>query len=690
MTNPHHTPAPLPQDTGEAPEDQLYQVLAETIPHVIWLGDPDGAVRYLNPAYEALTGRPVADALGWGWTEDLHPGDRGRALLAWEQAWRKGRPMHGECRVRARDGSWRTLECVARPVHGRDGAVTGWVGINTDITERKQAERALRIRGRQQAAVAELGQWALSSTRLQDVLDAAVAAIAETLDADCCKVLELQPDGLALLLRAGVGWQEGRVGQAMVPAEAGSQAGYTLARSEPVITMDMSRETRFTAPELLLEHDIVSGASCVIPGPGGRPWGVLGVHTCARRTFTRDDVHFVAAMANVLAAAIERDYYTGALQAADRRKDEFLAMLAHELRNPLAPIANAAHVLGRVEAAAPELQWARDMVARQVKHLSRLVDDLLDVSRIARGKVELRREPLDLAAVADQAMECARPLLERRGQSLRLALAEGPLRLEGDPVRLVQVLLNVLDNAAKYSPPGAEIGLALRRDGMEAVVEVTDPGAGIDPALLPRVFDLFQQGERRLEEGRGGLGIGLTLVRRLVDLHGGTVDVHSDGAGRGTTVAVRLPLPSQAPADPPPVDHAPDGPRVSVLVVDDEPDVADSMGLLLESLGHRVRVAYGGEDAVRAARLEPPDLVLLDLGLAGADGCTVARELRALPCGARLLLVALTGYGDDAARLEARAAGFDRHVLKPMPLETLHDLLATAARQHLQAPEPGE
>jgi signal transduction histidine kinase len=360
----------------------------------------------------------------------------------------------------------------------------------------------------------------------------------------------------------------------------------------------------------------------------------------------------------------------------DRRKDEFLAMLAHELRNPLAPIRNALHVLSTPGADEASLRQAIDMMGRQVHTLVRLVDDLLDVSRITRGKIQLRKEPADLGAVLGRAVETARPLIESNRHALTVALPAEPIKLQADATRLEQVFANLLNNAAKYTERGGRISLAAERSGGEAVVRVRDNGFGIPADLLPRVFELFTQADRTLDRAEGGLGIGLTLVRSLVEMHGGTVQAFSDGPGKGSEFVVHLPvLPrSQVLIDPPPP-ATENGVASRVLVVDDNRDSADSLAVLVRLWGHEARTAHEGLSAVKAARAYRPEAVLLDIGLPGLDGYEVARQLRR-DLGHEVLLVALTGYGQDEDRRKSREAGFDHHLVKPADPNDLRRLLA--------------
>ncbi|HZP89095.1 MAG TPA: ATP-binding protein [Burkholderiales bacterium] len=371
--------------------------------------------------------------------------------------------------------------------------------------------------------------------------------------------------------------------------------------------------------------------------------------------------------------------YAEQLKDADRRKDEFLAMLAHELRNPLAPIRNATELLRRLEVGEARSRQALDVLARQTSHLARLVDDLLDVSRVTQGKITLDRSPVQLADVLQAGVEMMRPQIDAKHQDLTVVLPHEPLTVDGDAVRLIQVVGNLLSNAAKFTEEGGKIVLTLARLDGRARIRVQDDGMGIPADLLPHVFDLFTQADRGLDRAEGGLGIGLSLVKSLVELHGGRVAVRSAGPGLGSTFDVELPLctPAQtAKAETPSVESA----ARRVLVVDDNVDSAQSLATLLELQGHAVRYAYDGHAALEAAAQFRPQIVLLDIGLPGMDGFEVARRLRANVETAGAALVALTGYGQAEDRVRSKAAGFDHHLTKPVDLGELTSLIGSSQR----------
>jgi signal transduction histidine kinase len=362
-----------------------------------------------------------------------------------------------------------------------------------------------------------------------------------------------------------------------------------------------------------------------------------------------------------------------ALRAADRRKNDFLAILAHELRNPLAPILHAAEVLRLQGPAEPPLDEARTIIERQVLQLGRLVDDLLDVARIAQGKLELRRGRFDLAEAVNQAAQTTAPLFEAQQHTLSVELPQEPLPVEADQARVVQVLVNLLTNAAKYTDRCGQVRLRAAREGGEVVLHVRDNGIGIEPGMIGRIFDLFTQVDRAMDRAQGGLGIGLTLVRHLVELHGGRVAARSEGAGKGSEFVVWLPatdgLPDAAPAAAP----APAKGR-HVLIIEDNADARATLATLLTLLGHRVETAAAGAEGVERALAVRPEVALVDLGLPGLDGCEVARQLRAA-LGSAVRLIALTGHAQEEDRRRTQEAGFDAHLVKPVATEELTRVL---------------
>jgi len=452
--------------------------------------------------------------------------------------------------------------------------------------------------------------------------------------------------------------------------------GYT---QQEIVNLNVADwETQFLAEELQVRFRDLIGKSAMFETQYHRKDGTLLDVEISASGVKLEGQGFIFASSRDVTGRKQAEQ---ALREANRHKDEFLAMLAHELRNPLVPIRNAAHIIGRLGLAEPKVKWAQEIIERQVTHLIRLVDDLLDVSRIARGKITLKQEAIEFTALVEQVMQSARPLAESKGHQLTMRLPGQAVQMEGDTVRLSQVLFNLLDNAIKYTPDGGQIEFAARLVELEIEISVRDNGMGITPELLPRVFDLFQQDERKLDRVQGGLGIGLTLVRHLTGMHGGRVEAHSAGPGLGSTFTVWLPakampaLPSMHEAEN--RSHPVVGMRI--LVVEDNQAVADSTAVLLEMEGHQVRIAESGQAALEQIPEFRPQVVLLDIGLKGMDGFETAQRLRQMPEGRDLCLVAVTGYADSATRAQALDSGCDHFLVKPVTFKVLSDLLDKVA-----------
>lgn len=402
--------------------------------------------------------------------------------------------------------------------------------------------------------------------------------------------------------------------------------------------------------------------------------------------FTETDEAVLVQWTQVAATAIDNVQLYEGMYDRDRRKDEFLAMLAHELRNPLAPIRNAVQILEFAKTDEHTVEMARQLISRQVTHLVRLVDDLLDVSRITRGKINLIKVPVDVAEIVEVAVESCRPLFQDRKHSLQVDLPNEPVRVRADLTRLAQVLLNLLNNAAKYTDEGGQIRLTVQKEENSVLIQVADNGIGISPEMLPTIFDLFTQVDRSLARSEGGLGLGLTLVRRLTEMHGGWVEASSAGPGQGSTFTLHLPvltddLPVQHPLAYQSLKEVPQQ-KVEgrILVVDDSRDSAESLATLLRARGFEVRTAYDGLQALALAAEFPSDAFILDIGLPKLDGYELARRLRKDPKSRDTLIVALTGYGTEEDRRTCFQVGFDAHFVKPVDLNALISLLASARR----------
>ena len=439
----------------------------------------------------------------------------------------------------------------------------------------------------------------------------------------------------------------------------------------------------------LLNGDRVLGAALVASRSGASApidWRVLH-ELGARAAAALENAQLYESLQTEI---VERRAAEAGLQESSRRKDEFLAMLSHELRNPLAPISTAVEVMRRLGPQDAKFSAASDITLRQLRHMTRLVDELLDVARISRGKIVLTREKVDLNAVISHCVETAQPIVDGREQRLHVVPFAAPVWTLGDFARIAQIVSNVLHNASKYSPPGSSIELAAQLEESAAVIRVRDQGIGIDAQLLPHVFDLFRQGNRGLDRSQGGLGVGLTLARRLADLHGGSLDAHSDGVDRGSEFVLKLPAVDRgavaevaaAPVAPPL--HA----ECKILVVDDNRDAAESIATFFRMQGQTVQTVPDGLRALAAAADFVPDVVVLDIGLPLLDGYEVARRLRQLPSTRSALLLALTGYGQSQDRARAEAAGFDRHFVKPADPLALLAAIDTWARNPARATNP--
>ena len=612
---------------------RAWQATFDAISDGVFLLDRTGKIIRCNQALADLVGHPCHDLVGRPATE-LH-NRLPSAAVPFTECLATRKRATAELIV-----SERRFRLTADPVLGADGDLAGAVGILTDVTERRKAEAARRAADEQFRLLVE------------SVLDYAI--------------FRIDPTGKATT------WNEGvrRV------------LGF---RESEFVGMDARRvftpeDVAAGVPEKELHAAADTGSA------GNDRWMVRksGARFFASGTTSavRDDGGRLLGFTKVMRDITDRKQSEEALREADRRKDEFLAMLGHELRNPLAPIRNALFLMKLRGTKDPgDVERLRGMMDRQITHIARLVDDLLDVSRITRGKFELRTEPVDLREIVINAVEGVRPFLDERTHLLEVIMPPEPVRLDADPVRLEQVFANLLHNAAKYTEPGGRIMLTgtVDRDSRDVAVKVRDSGIGIRPELVERIFDMFTQGDRITGRLKEGLGLGLTLVKTLVEMHGGSVAVASEGPGQGSEFTVRLPLPADAEAKPTaelaPVDRV----RIlRILVVDDNQDAADSLRMILEMQdGHEVRVAYDGRSGLAVAKEFHPDLAFLDIGLPkGMDGYEVARRLRALPGLERTQLVALTGYGRVEDRKRSAESGFTAHLVKPVDPEKLREMVA--------------
>ena len=617
----------------------------------------------------------------------LHPEDRKRTLAAVAEALRPGGAGQYDIEYRTvnpLDGRERWVAARGRTIFDDGGRPLRFVGTVLDITARKRMEEAAVRRSEQLQKLAAISTRLNAAHDLSSVLGIVTEEARALIGAQrAVASVAAAPENGKLVTVVSNADKD----QPEVPTPPTAVASLLLE--------DFQGPVRVTRAEAEGQPSLrAAGGWLATPliGRNTRRLGVIQLLDKSVDDFTEDDEALLAQLAQIATVAIENARLYEELRRKDQRKDEFLAMLAHELRNPLAAIRNAV-ALGSDPTDAAEIEWAMEVINRQMRQLSRLIDDLLDMSRITQGKVQLRKEPLDAAAILNSAVETVRPLMEERQHELTVALRPGTLQLEADPTRLEQIVVNLLANAAKYTEKGGEISLRARQEDGKIVIRVRDNGVGIPTEKLPQMFELFAQGDRTLARSEGGLGIGLTLVRSLTEMHGGTVEAFSEGQNRGSEFVVRLPA---SPAAPPPVTEAvvpggssrpartpaaapqatpPAGNTRRVLVVDDNVDSARGTALILSRYGYDVRVAYDGPGALSAAQEHRPEFVLLDIGLPGMDGYEVAQRLRQDTTMAAVRLVAVSGYGQESDRRRSQEAGFDQHLVKPVDPGALLELL---------------
>jgi PAS domain S-box-containing protein len=664
----------------------------------IWDWDMvSNGVEWSDRVYEMHGVAPGSDTGGLeGFRSRVHPQDWGRVHAALTQAIEGGPPYAAEFRTVLPDGSIRWIATRSHLVRAADGKPLRMVGASIDVTQRMEllaAER--RARDEAEAArkrmelLASAGSALARSLDPDDTLQAIATTVVPAI-ADWCRIDLLDDDGV-LRRRMAHHADPVRGAQALEMAQTLRAAPDTPGSMAWCVSTGQSYYGRFDAPPATDDPALRQFAQSfglkshfIMPLVArGRTIGAMGVVQAeSGRDLSEADRALVRELGLRAALALDnaRLYAEAAgarrqAEAANRAKDEFLAMLGHELRNPLAPIATALELMARRDAHVHVQE--RNIVARQVSHLSRLIDDLLDVSRITQGKIEIQRAAVDLQTVVANALEQTQPLFDGRPQAVQLELAHGPAFVEGDAVRLTQVLCNLLVNAAKFTPRDKQVSLQLVRADGWVEVAVRDQGQGIAADLLSRVFDLFVQGSQGLDRQAGGLGLGLAIVRMLVELHGGTVSASSPGPGQGACFTVRLPARgspqgSSTTTAPTSMENTVSG---RILIVDDNTDAAETLGELLRMVGHQVRCAAHGTQALQLLQETPADLALLDIGLPDMDGYELASRIRAMPGGDAMKLVALTGYGADSDRARAKEARFDEHLVKPVNIDQLLQVL---------------
>ncbi|MBI3652561.1 MAG: GAF domain-containing protein [Acidobacteria bacterium] len=669
-----------------------FLTLAESIPQLAWMAGPDGYIHWYNRRWYEYTGTTPEQMEGWGWQSVHDPEVLPSVLQRWQACLASGEPFDMVFPLRGADGVFRPFLTRVMPQRNQQGQIIQWFGTNTDIDEVKRVEVALRHSEQRARFLAQASADFAELTDYKSTLQK-VASIAVPAFADWCAVDLLNPDGsLERLAVKHTDPDKVRLAHELmqqypphpndshgVPYVVRSGTAEMVEEIADALLVELAQDEAHLGimRELGLKSYI-----CVPMQSKGRMLGVLTFVTAeSGRRYHTDDLVAAEDLGRRAAIAIENATLYRALQEADRRKDEFLATLAHELRNPLAPIRTGLHVLKLVKNDPAMAETARAMMERQLHQLVRLVDDLLDVSRITRGKLELRRERVELTTVVQNAVEASRPLIEELGHELIVRLPPLPVLLDADPTRLAQVLQNLLNNAAKYSEPGGHIWLTAEQQHKEIVVRVKDNGIGIPASHLARIFDMFTQVDTALEKAQGGLGIGLSLVKGLVEMHGGKIEAYSDGTGLGSQFVVRLPIVAQRQAPlPEAVERSKEAKRLGapyrILIVDDNEDSMGWLATMLKIMGNEVRTAHDGEAGIAAAAAFRPDLILMDLGMPKMNGYEAAQRIRREPWGRQPFLVALTGWGAAEDRRRTQAAGFNRHLVKPVDPAEIEKLLA--------------
>jgi PAS domain S-box-containing protein len=619
--------------------ERRFRDMIDALPAAVYTTDAQGRLTHFNPACVGLSGRtPVVGSDHWCVTWRLYRPD-GTPLPHGECAMaislKEGRAVRGAETIAERpDGTRAWFMPYPTPLRDAEGRIVGGINMLVDITERKRAEQATAAL----AAIVDSSDDAIVGKDLNGVI-ASFNKSAERMFGYTAQEAIGQPVTL------------------VIPKDRLSEEAEILRRLRQGERVDHFETVRVRKDGSLID---ISLTVSPIKDAAGR---VVGASKIAR------DI-------------TDRKKTEAALREADRRKDEFLATLAHELRNPLAPIRNAVQILRANDPSHAELDWSRGVLHRQVQVLERLLDDLLDVSRISRNKLDLRIERVELSSVLHAALETSHPLIEVRGHELIVDLPREPICVRADPVRLAQVFSNLLHNAAKYTAENGRIWLTAERRGGEAVVSVKDTGIGIAAEMLPHLFEIFAQAKPALELSQGGLGIGLSLVKGLVELHGGSVEAGSDGPGWGSRFVIRLPIASETFVQEPDRTHEKEdnvpanATNRRILIVDDYRDSADSMARLLKVIGFEVGTAYNGQQAVERAAELRPDVVLLDIGMPKMNGYEACRRIREQPWGQKMLLIALTGWGQEEDRRQTEEAGFDQHLVKPVDTAILLKLLA--------------
>ena len=652
--------------------EERYRSLVQASSAIVWDTCAAGEFDTDQPSWTAYTGQDAQQLRGWGWLEAIHPDDQPETAAKWRHALATGTMCLLEHRLRGADDSYRYMNVRAVPIRDAAGTVREWFGVHIDIDERKRVEERLCV-------LDAMSQATRSAIDPSTIMEITTRMLGQHLQVTRCPYADLEPDNDRFTIRHD--WTaEGAASTVGVYSLDlfGERAAGEMRQGRTLRIADVDGELANGDGAAMFNAIACKAIICCPLVKEGRLVAMMAVHQDHPRHWSDHEVALVEETVERSWAHIERARANLALREADRRKTEFLAILAHELRNPLAPIRNGLQVMRLAADKPATVARVRDMMERQVSQMVDLVNDLLDVARITRGDFELKPARVALRDVVGSALDTSMPLIEANGHALSVDLPPGDIDLMVDPTRIAQVIANVLNNAAKYTPAGGAIAVAARREAGNVCISVSDNGVGIPAQLAHSVFEMFSQVGTSMERAQGGLGIGLSLARRLVELHGGRIDLATPPGATGSTFEIRLPV---APAEPdlvaprPTDDSMPVLRALRVLIVDDNVDAADMLAALLEMTGHTTRVANDGPRALELAAEFMPEVAFLDIDMPGMNGYELSQKLGELPGMGSLMRIALTGWGEENDRARSKAAGFDHHFLKPCDLQAVNALL---------------
>jgi PAS domain S-box-containing protein len=659
--------------------EERFRILTENAPVGIFLSAADGQTLFVNHAWSAMAGIAAENAMGKGWTTAIHPDDRQRVIEDWARAVKERAASYNEFRFLHADGTVVWTQGCALQLTSAEGELTGYIGSCIDVTEQKNTDHLLQRQAARLRLLWEAAGVILSNERPDVMLQKLFEKISPHLELHAFFSFMVDPSGdtLSLFSCSGISDEQKaelshlRFGQAI--------CGTVAQRRQPIIATCIQDGNDEMAS--LVRSYGVSVYACNPLMAGGELLGTLSFASRTRTHFDADEIEFLETITHSFTGAYVRWRLLEDLRAADRKKDEFLATLAHELRNPLAPIRTGLEVMKMTGELPAPLERVRSTMERQMNQLVTLVNDLIDVSRITRGKLQLRLTQCRFADIVKSATEASLPGIVEAGHELEVSVPDTEVHLHADPHRLAQVISNLLNNAAKYTPRGGAIRLAAEVERDSLWVRVEDTGKGIPFGMLDRIFEMFAQIDAPTPD-HGGLGIGLTLVKSLVQMHGGSVRAESAGPGKGSTFHLQLPIVTRAPAPTPSLSIADNGHHGTikrVLIVDDNVDAAATLAMAVTLMGHEVATAENGQAALELVPGFRPHVVFMDLGMPVMDGWEAAKRMRAHPGSEAIRLVALTGWGQDGDREKTRAAGFDQHLVKPADPEALRVLLESAS-----------